>query len=944
VEAEDAGRMVICVACGRVFAAPATLQPDAPSPKAAPAGEQTVPWMAAPPPSAQRSALSAESSGGLWYARRTWILAAGACALALLLIGALIVVLTGSGKRQWPEVAETPPTVAPSQVVPPTTLPTAEKEPVLPSPGTPGVGPRLPSPGTPGEGRVVASAPRTEPLVVRNADPTTEPSPGLRPTSRGGGVPGEVKRPASQPVVEIPRWLKRREARATALPDKIISDEQIGKSIAAGAQFIQSQLYEGRLRRLSDHPDYYAGLDCLCVYALIQSAHATGDERLSERSKAMKEMLDKARLLPVKGRFETYTHGLRATLLAAANRPEDRATLKADVQWLLKASRNGAYTYGLPTPNNSWDNSNSQYGVLGVWGGAEVGMEVPDKYWRDVQAHWTGCQLPSGEWAYWRFVNEGRLSMTAAGIVSQLLAYDYLSPASFGEEVGRPPYSQSLANGLKWLEQEDNCTRIPLDQNRGYALFSLERVGLVSGFKYFGTHDWYPELAASLIKTQTPVVERKNSKATLPVDAAASASADDIAETAFCLLFLARGRHPILMNKLRFDGAWANRPRDVANLARFASRELERPLNWQVIPLERNWSDWLECPIAYLASHEAIRLDDKARENLKSFMEAGGMLFTQADGGSEAFNKSVMEFSGELLPEYQWQDLPADHPIYTVNYRIDPRPPLRYLTNGVRVLWLHSPQDLSKAWQVRAEQTQHNTFDLGLNLFIYAAGKTELRNRLSSPYIPAPQLTGVYSLPLARLKYSGAWDPEPYAFRRFARWFGWQTGYGLDVATVEVKDLTPDTAPVAHLTGTSAYAPSDEEVAALRKYVEAGGVLLIDACGGSAEFDGSVRAGLLDKAFPQTPLRAVEAGHALLSGGSSGMEGLPRPVLRTGVGQRKSQVEMLRAGHGAIIYSSLDMTAALLGTNTWGISGYRPDYARNLLKNIILWAADGAEK
>jgi hypothetical protein len=59
----------------------------------------------------------------------------------------------------------------------------------------------LPSPGTPGEGRVrvVGSALRTEPLVVRSADPTTEPSPGPRPTSPArlsspkSGVPGEVK-------------------------------------------------------------------------------------------------------------------------------------------------------------------------------------------------------------------------------------------------------------------------------------------------------------------------------------------------------------------------------------------------------------------------------------------------------------------------------------------------------------------------------------------------------------------------------------------------------------------------------------------------------------------------------------------------------------------------------------------------------------------------------
>jgi len=59
------------------------------------------------------------------------------------------------------------------------------------------------------------------------------------------------------------------------------------------------------------------------------------------------------------------------------------------------------------------------------------------------------------------------------------------------------------------------------------------------------------------------------------------------------LLFLARGRHPVMMNKLRFDGFWANRPRDVSNLARFGSKELERPLNWQVVPITREQGGFL---------------------------------------------------------------------------------------------------------------------------------------------------------------------------------------------------------------------------------------------------------------------------------------------------------------------------------------------------------------
>src|SRR5207248_8214444 len=115
-------------------------------------------------------------------------------------------------------------------------------------------------------------------------------------------------------------------------------------------------------------------------------------------------------------------------------------------------------------------------------------------------------------------------------------------------------------------------------------LYGIERAGLASGFKYFGKHDWYRELAQRILLTQGG-------------DGAWGES--NVIETAYHLLFLSRGRHPILMNKLRFDGYWANRPRDLANLARFAGKQLERPLNWQVVPLDNDYTDWMDSPILY---------------------------------------------------------------------------------------------------------------------------------------------------------------------------------------------------------------------------------------------------------------------------------------------------------------------------------------------------------
>ncbi|MCY2953124.1 MAG: DUF4159 domain-containing protein, partial [Planctomycetota bacterium] len=746
------------------------------------------------------------------------------------------------------------------------------------------------------------------------------------------------KPPVTQPLVVIPRTLRPPPHRIP-LQNTLVTDEQIGQAIRAGVDIFLSQFADGQLKH-SPSDSRYAGIDFLCVYALMQCGQAINDERLDVRGKLMKDLLAKMKQLPPHASCETYTRGIRATALAVYNRPEDRQALKADLQWLLNAPNDGGYTYSANSHGNS-DNSNSQYGLLGVWAAAEVGVEVPQTFWTRVQRYWQNCQLSSGQWDYTTNTQgAGRLSMTAAGLTSLFVTHDYLDAPLFGKEVGRPPFSKSLAAGLDYLETADNCldigTRYP-----GYTLYGLERVGLASGFKYFGSHDWYPELAASILIPPNAMLNPKTLD-NLRDNAANQLSADDLIDTAFSLLFLARGRHPILMNKLRFDGSWANRPRDVANLTRFASRELERPLNWQVVPLNRDWNDWLDSPILYIASHQPQKLTDAHLAKLRSFVEAGGLIYSQADGGSPSFTTFITDLGRKLFPAYEWKDLPATHSIYTLNYKIDAPPPLRCLTNANRILMLHSPNDLAQHWQLRAEKTKRPSFELGVNLFIYAAGKTDLRNRLNSLYLPPLAVDPTFRIRVARVEYRGPWDPEPHAFVRFSRWLEYQTAYRLQISPVFIEHLRPAFWPIAHMTGTAQFTPSETQLASLRRYVEDGGVLLIDSCGGNPEFDQSIAA-LLQRAFPNLKPTPLPPDHPLFTAKAPGMDPLPTPRLRPGSHQLLPKIQILSAGKGHILYSPLDLTTALLGTNTHGIQGYHPTYARSLLKNLLLWTTDGAK-
>jgi hypothetical protein len=43
-----------------------------------------------------------------------------------------------------------------------------------------------------------------------------------------------------------------------------------------------------------------------------------------------------------------------------------------------------------------------------------------------------------------------------------------------------------------------------------------------------------------------------------------------------------------------------------------------------------------------------------------------------------------------------------------------------------------------------------------------------------------------------------------------------------------------------------------------------------------------------------------------------------------------------------VIYTPLDLSSGLLGTSTWGILGYAPDYSEALARNIVNTAVQGA--
>jgi hypothetical protein len=741
--------------------------------------------------------------------------------------------------------------------------------------------------------------------------------------------------PTTRQAVSRPAWMAAIPSVPT-LRSPPISDKMVEQGIKKAVASLKSQFITGELAN-TDGTDRSAGKTALAVYALLQAGLAVDDSELSTSDPYMQGLLENLKHFKMEGEFATYCRSLRASAMAVFDRAVDDPQLRLDREYLLKSELGGKYGYNMPAPgttaeNASWDNSNCQYGVLGVWAAVQAGIPAPDKYWNDVEQHWLNCQHSDGGWDYssTNFNNPSTLTMTAAGVTTLCVTAEQLELiASKGKKDARPKMSAAINNGLGFMGQGD--TLLMKNDHSGYLLYGIERAALATGYRWFGDHDWYRELGARELKNQG-------------TDGSFGGDDGPSVETAFRVLFLSRGRQPIFMNKLRFDGDWNDRPRDVAKLTQFASAQLEKPFAWGIADLSRNWWDWLECPILLISTDAAPEFSDEDCAKLRAYTDAGGFIFFHNEYASKDVDAFVADLVKRVYPEYPMRKAGPDDLIYTCDFPIKKKTDLMTVSNGTRTLFAYSPKDVTQDWvRYRPKDTRDNSnLQLGINLFVTAAGKSDFHNRLSSPYEPPCDFDPTNTVPVLQVTYPGVWNPEPKAYERFSRWFQNQTSLKLDVQPTSLLNLHSQAAPLAVLTGNQAVDFSKMDLHALQEFVQKGGILFIDATGGNKGFADSVRQSLLPAAFPTANPTGIPVSDPILAGTGPCMDTLPKAHLRNYASLMLNgvapSVQYAAVGKGAIIISDLDVTTGLLGSGTYGIMGYTPAYCQSLMKDVVLWA------
>lgn len=733
-----------------------------------------------------------------------------------------------------------------------------------------------------------------------------------------------------------------------------VTSEQVAQAIGDGIRFLKgAQLRDGSWPEFNV-PRYVTGTTSLATLALLTAGVPEDDPTIVAALRYLEQF-------PARQLNQVYTVSLQTMVYAAADPDKYRVRLRENVEWLEAAQIRpedrvdgvGAWTYTVQK-GQSADNSNAQYALLGLNAAAEVGIQVDDRVWDLARGYWEEAQRLSGGWSYTlRGDNRVSASMTTAGISSLVitgLRRIQSRELLVGDEIrncGEGAINPNIKRALDWMGAN---FRVDTNLGRGitwkyYYLYGLERAGRLSGQRYFGSHDWYVEGAEELVHLQDKLL------GSWPKNAGEDS---EVLTTSFSLLFLAKGRAPVLINKLRHGTGdnWDIHREGIRNLVDEISKDWKTLLTWQVVnPDFASVEGMLQAPICFLNYHEPIGLGPDGKQNLRSYVEQGGFIFAEACCGSQEHDQGFRALAAELFPPaqgYELKPLAKDHPVYRARHdlsRLDAQ--LYGIDLGCRTVLIYSPKDLSGYWNFMASQPDNtavqNATKIGENVIDYATGREPPPDKL----VPRDVIDFQLELPrrgalqIAKLRHAGGWNVAPLAIPNLTTILRERIGYDVVINHRELLPTDPNLInfPLIYIHGNAAFSLSGADVEALRKHLDpGGGTFFADAACGSPAFDAAFRR-FITELLPGRELEVIPPDDEIYTARVGFDLSDVQYTKAAGGGKDLPRLEGVKVdGHWAVIYSPYDVGCALERQQGLDCKGYAHESAMRIAANVVIYA------
>jgi hypothetical protein len=387
---------------------------------------------------------------------------------------------------------------------------------------------------------------------------------------------------------------------------------------------------------------------------------------------------------------------------------------------------------------------------------------------------------------------------------------------------------------------------------------------------------------------------------------------------------------PTLMQVLR-PGSWVKngQGREVA----LARMDVTVPL-----------SKWDDSPCVVIVGAVVPEFTSEEIEKLRTYVLRGGTIVSFLQRGSygryEAeFDEGMKQIYGKLFPDLTMAPLGIADDLYTTPNRCASGRHVVVMSNGVRPLVIHCGDEALRYWgQPTKVELGRESFLVNVAYLLVGEGEGTPKDRRWPVAESSPAQRGIN---LARLKYAGNYDPEPLALERFSLLMARDCSFKISFAgPTEASKLTND-CQLAAMTGTAAFTLPQADKDALKKYVQGGGTLIIDAAGGSQEFFDSAQT-LVEEIWGRKNLQILPKDAALYV--PPGDNGLAiekfaynfREQGRYGQTLNPHLKAVMIGARPAVILSKEDITAGLLGITPRTVDGYMPKTAYEIMRNLAI--------
>jgi len=704
--------------------------------------------------------------------------------------------------------------------------------------------------------------------------------------------------------------------------DSRVTPQEVSRAVEKGVEFIRSrQLPDGSWPYTT--PEHVQGAAALAVLALSEAG-------VDEDDPAIVKGLE----FVLRDSFtQTYDAGCAAMAFESVNAGKYIKGIAAARDFIVSAQNaRGMWSYTLGNPLRTvGDNSNTQFAVLGLRAAMLVGLDVPPQTLGLCERHYGTSQNADGGWGY-RPGDNSYGSMTAAGVASLYILGGRLYVES--NVCGQYRQDPRIAAGLSWLVKNYNVTTNPAKNSTWlfYYLYALERVGVLTGFRDFGAHDWYLDGCRSILDAQN-------------ADGSWRSGRDQIPNTCFALLFLSKGNVPVLINKLAHSGEWDADIHDAANLSAFISYQFGQRMGWQAVSLDDDVDALLSAPVLYVTGHTWPEFSAEQKATLNEFFERGGFMFAEACCGRKEFDQGFRRFTAEMFPDFRLERLDRTHPVYRSCYNLsNSMRSLEGVLGACRTPVIYSSKDFSCAWERGRYKDEKEAFEFGANIAAYATGKQPLKPKLEQKSESAKRVfkaaaPGAFTF--AQVSYAGLWNPHPVSGTKLLAFLNETAGLPVasGLVTLPLTDPNLGNYPFIYMTGLDRFVLTDDEKKALGSYLRRGGFLFADASAGRGGFDESFRA-LMAEVLASSPLEELSPDSRIYH-----MAFDTRKVTYTAmVREQNPDLDTLTL-YGAkvdervaVVYSPYDIGCALSGYAAYGSRGLIPADALKAAANIVLFA------